>query len=457
MSRELVLVSKRKDDDLIRRAGMSIKDRKRCFEAISLVMDIDTVLTDSAQIYPDGSNALENELRTLKRNLNVNEGFTCGICNKVIQHQNNFNRHLKSHKTTHKCFMCNRKFTRIDSLKRHERGHLVGYVRPNDTYNCRHCGLGFKDYTTLFGHSKTMHPVQTGGNANISNNRTTSQNALDDSAHVLTIYPSDEDRYDILTFFSNIRQKIKDTLAERCDKVKHVKWYLNVQVELTRETNDGELDNSQPYFKSRTYMLLSKSDIEDDEINEAFQKQFQSFDEYMARESGWTLKYLINMELHTIQFRPIANIYSDMEKDKHLFDFSNYDKDHFLFDKSNAKKPGLFKDETAGVPIEQFVGLRSKMYSLVYGDIEQKRAKEIVKSVVRGELKHSNYVKCILDQKNIMCQQNLIQSKKHKLHMVNVNKVALSAFDDKRYVMDNGVDTLAFGHYRINLINTGHN
>lgn len=39
------------------------------------------------------------------------------------------------------------------------------------------------------------------------------------------------------------------------------------------------------------------------------------------------------------------------------------------------------------------------MYSLVYGDIEQKRAKGIVKSIVRGELKHSNYVKCILDKK----------------------------------------------------------
>lgn len=47
-----------------------------------------------------------------------------------------------------------------------------------------------------------------------------------------------------------------------------------------------------------------------------------------------------------------ADIYSDMEKDKHLFDFSNYEKTHFLFDKSNAKKPGLFKDETAGVPIK---------------------------------------------------------------------------------------------------------
>ncbi|VDI38859.1 Hypothetical predicted protein [Mytilus galloprovincialis] len=143
------------------------------------------------------------------------------------------------------------------------------------------------------------------------------------------------------------------------------------------------------------------------------------------------------------------DVYADMEKDKHLFDFSNYSRDHFLFDNTNAKKPGLFKDETGGVPIEKFVGLRSKMYSLTYGDVEQKRAKGIVKSVVRRELKHSNYVSCILDQKNVRRKQNLIQSRKHHLQMVTVNKVALSAFDDKRYVMANGVDTLAFGHYRI--------
>ena len=66
----------------------------------------------------------------------------------------------------------------------------------------------------------------------------------------------------------------------------------------------------------------------------------------------------------------------------YLFDFSNYDKDHPLYDTSNDKTPGLFKDETGGVPIQQFIGLPSKMYSIKYGCVEQKRAKGIVKSVV---------------------------------------------------------------------------
>jgi hypothetical protein len=39
--------------------------------------------------------------------------------------------------------------------------------------------------------------------------------------------------------------------------------------------------------------------------------------------------------------------------------------------------------------------------------------------------------------------------KKHNLHVVKVNKVRLFAFDEKRFVLDNGIETLAFGHYRV--------
>ncbi|VDI45058.1 Hypothetical predicted protein [Mytilus galloprovincialis] len=253
MSRELVLVPKRKYDDLIQRATAekTVDDSNIPFVKRRRVEgngddttsdDTSTIVNktnkntmnetivgenqygaDSIQKRPDGGKTLESEIRNLKRSLNIVEGFERHLCNKVIQHRANFKRHLNSHETTYKCFLCNRKFSRLDSLQRHERGHLVGYVRPNDTYNCQHCGMGFKDYTTLFNHSKTTHPVQIGGNVNISNHPTVTKSAFEDSIHILTIYPSDEDKYDLLTFFFNIRQKIKDALAERCDKVKHVK------------------------------------------------------------------------------------------------------------------------------------------------------------------------------------------------------------------------------------------
>ena len=41
---------------------------------------------------------------------------------------------------------------------------------------------------------------------------------------------------------------------------------------------------------------------------------------------------------------------------------------------------------------------------------------------------------------------NRIQSKMHELGTYNIFKISLSRFDDKRYVLDNGVNTLAYFH-----------
>ena len=39
-----------------------------------------------------------------------------------------------------------------------------------------------------------------------------------------------------------------------------------------------------------------------------------------------------------------------------------------------------------------------------------------------------------------------IQSKKHKLGTYEINKISLSYFDDKRYVLDDGIHTLSYFH-----------
>ena len=39
-----------------------------------------------------------------------------------------------------------------------------------------------------------------------------------------------------------------------------------------------------------------------------------------------------------------------------------------------------------------------------------------------------------------------IQSKKHKLGTYEIDKKSLSCFDDKRYVLDDGIYTLAYFH-----------
>ena len=44
----------------------------------------------------------------------------------------------------------------------------------------------------------------------------------------------------------------------------------------------------------------------------------------------------------------------------------------------------------------------------------------------------------------------IIQAKKHKIGIYEINKISLSCFNDKRYVLDDGVNTLAYFHRDFN-------
>ena len=50
----------------------------------------------------------------------------------------------------------------------------------------------------------------------------------------------------------------------------------------------------------------------------------------------------------------------------------------------------------------------------------------------------------IVNEKIIRHKMKRIQSKKHKLVTSEIDKISLSYFDDERYVLDDGIYTLAF-------------
>ena len=143
------------------------------------------------------------------------------------------------------------------------------------------------------------------------------------------------------------------------------------------------------------------------------------------------------------------DVYQDMGKEIDQYDFSAYPKDHFLYNTTNQKKVGKFKDETSSIPINEFIGLRTKMYSIKYGETEKKVAKGVSRSVIKHNLKHEMY-KDSLDNINIKIDSMIrFQSFKHVIYSVDQNKKTLSPFDDKRYILPNGINTLAYGHYSI--------
>ena len=58
----------------------------------------------------------------------------------------------------------------------------------------------------------------------------------------------------------------------------------------------------------------------------------------------------------------LENVYEEFSKSKNLFDLSNYPKDSKFFDEANKNVIGKMKDEFGGIVVDEFVGLKSKMY-----------------------------------------------------------------------------------------------
>ena len=86
-------------------------------------------------------------------------------------------------------------------------------------------------------------------------------------------------------------------------------------------------------------------------------------------------------------------------------------------------------DEFGGVIVEEFVELKSKMYSTKKIDSKElKTAKGI------NIAKEFNEFKDVLFSKKIIRHKmKRIQNKKHKLGTYEIDKISLSRFDDKRY------------------------
>ena len=144
------------------------------------------------------------------------------------------------------------------------------------------------------------------------------------------------------------------------------------------------------------------------------------------------------------------DVYRDFWNDKDRFDNSDYPESSPYFDKTNKKVIGKFKDEAAGIPITEFVGLRSKMYSYVKDNEKGgKTAKGIKKNIIKNNIKHEDYKNVLLENKQMQHTMKTIRSNNHQLGSYEINKVSLSCFDDKRYISNDGINSFAYGHYAI--------
>lgn len=171
--------------------------------------------------------------------------------------------------------------------------------------------------------------------------------------------------------------------------------------------------------------------------------------------------------------------YEVMRRDCHTrFDTSDYPKNNpYGIPQVNKKVLGMMKDENEGIPMTDYVGLRSKLYTVKNSNDEidvkkrqwekeghdpeeiesmaqnygiTKKAKGIKKSIVKNNICFDDYIECLETWKHKIISQNLIRSKEHNVYSLTQEKIALSPHDDKRYLVSGTFETLPWDHYSIN-------
>lgn len=154
------------------------------------------------------------------------------------------------------------------------------------------------------------------------------------------------------------------------------------------------------------------------------------------------------------------NFYEDMKQNLDKFDTSNYKTTNLQSMPRNQSVVGKMKDEFAGVPVLNFYGAGAKSYCVnVHRENggEIKKAKGVKKSVIDKMLTTAKYQNVVDNNQVIHCKMQVFKSRLHNMYTELRNKIALTPYDDKRYLIPNTPKTLAWGHVQIENDERGRN
>ena len=95
--------------------------------------------------------------------------------------------------------------------------------------------------------------------------------------------------------------------------------------------------------------------------------------------------------------------------------------------------------------IRQIGIVRDNIWTKVGEFVDKKTLKGVQEAVKNAMIAHEDYKKCITTWERIMAEICAFRSQNHVVTTVNQVKVALSFFDDKRYLLDDGITSIPYG------------
>ena len=197
----------------------------------------------------------------------------------------------------------------------------------------------------------------------------------------------------------NIRNRVDIKLVNDTDKAKKLTAkpnfkHLNIFCEelIAVHMKKTSLIFNKPVYLGMCILDLSKTIMYEFHYN------------YIKKKYGDKTKLLFTDTDSLMYEIETEDFYKDISNDvKNRFDTSDYPPNYpsGIPTGCNKKVLGVFKDEAAGRIMEEFVGLRAKLYSYkMFEGEESKKCKGIKKSVVKKSITHEDYKNCLFTEKN---------------------------------------------------------
>ena len=165
------------------------------------------------------------------------------------------------------------------------------------------------------------------------------------------------------------------------------------------------------------------------------------------------------------------NGYQDLYVMRQYMDLSGYAKGTKLekfYDGTNKKVPGKMSDEKPLEIIVEVIALKPKMYSVLTQKLKCGKvnndpdhqcqdkcfighsvtAKGIPRTAQK-RISHTDYLNILNKNSSAMIKAKTIRSFNHKIYSINISKRGLSSYDDKKFVLNDGISCLSYGHYKL--------
>ena len=72
-----------------------------------------------------------------------------------------------------------------------------------------------------------------------------------------------------------------------------------------------------------------------------------------------------------------------------------------------------------------------------------------VSSTAKRRITHEEYKNTLFEGGVTTARSRAIRTLNNNLYSVDISKRALSAFDDKKFILEDGISTLSYGHYKL--------